>query len=87
VGIVIGMVTYALMLAPKKIVNHDYKKEEAKVVHKCALPELEELCKEKNGPVALCRCWKSANMPYCDGSHAKHNLQTGDNVGPLLITN
>ncbi len=24
-------------------------------------------------------------FPYCDGTHAKHNQETGDNVGPLII--
>lgn len=24
-------------------------------------------------------------FPYCDGSHSKHNDETGDNVGPLII--
>lgn len=24
-------------------------------------------------------------FPYCDGAHAKHNEETGDNVGPLII--
>lgn len=23
--------------------------------------------------------------PYCDGSHGKHNKETGDNVGPVVI--
>ncbi len=23
--------------------------------------------------------------PYCDGAHVKHNKDTGDNVGPLVI--
>lgn len=32
-----------------------------------------------------CRCWKSKKFPYCDGSHAKHNKETGDNVGPLIV--
>ena len=31
------------------------------------------------------RCWKSKKFPYCDGSHAKHNTVTGDNVGPLIV--
>merc|ERR1712110_482598 len=33
----------------------------------------------------FCRCWKSNKFPYCDGSHVKHNAETGDNVGPLII--
>ena len=33
----------------------------------------------------FCRCWKSNKFPYCDGSHTKHNAETGDNVGPLII--
>jgi len=33
----------------------------------------------------FCRCWKSKKFPYCDGSHAKHNEETGDNVGPLIV--
>ncbi|CAD7693231.1 unnamed protein product [Nyctereutes procyonoides] len=24
-------------------------------------------------------------LPFCHGSHTKHNEETGDNVGPLLI--
>nr|ACO15461.1 CDGSH iron sulfur domain-containing protein 2 homolog [Caligus clemensi] len=35
----------------------------------------------------FCRCWKSKKFPYCDGSHNKHNKQTGDNVGPLIVSN
>ena len=34
---------------------------------------------------SILRCWKSKKFPYCDGSHAKHNSLTGDNVGPLII--
>ncbi len=28
-----------------------------------------------------CRCWLSEKFPLCDGTHAKHNEATGDNVG------
>ncbi|CAD7681110.1 unnamed protein product [Nyctereutes procyonoides] len=32
-----------------------------------------------------CRCWTSKKFPFCDGSHPKHNEETGNNVGPLII--
>ena len=35
----------------------------------------------------MCRCWKSGTFPLCDASHVKHNKETGDNVGPLIIDN
>ncbi|KAF7265441.1 hypothetical protein GWI33_021100 [Rhynchophorus ferrugineus] len=38
-----------------------------------------------SGKAAFCRCWKSKNWPYCDGSHAAHNKETGDNVGPVIV--
>jgi len=25
-------------------------------------------------------------FPYCDGAHMKHNKETGDNVGPFVLT-
>ena len=34
---------------------------------------------------AYCRCWRSKQFPYCDGSHNEHNAKTGDNVGPLVV--
>jgi len=29
---------------------------------------------------AVCRCWKSKSFPLCDGQHAQHNKETGDNL-------
>lgn len=31
--------------------------------------------------ISLCRCWKSANFPLCDGSHK----QMDGNQGPVMI--
>ncbi|CAF0907778.1 unnamed protein product [Rotaria sordida] len=36
--------------------------------------------------VAYCRCWQSKKFPFCDATHSVWNKQTGDNVGPLIIT-
>jgi CDGSH-type Zn-finger protein len=36
--------------------------------------------------VEICRCWLSAEFPICDGAHKKHNAETGDNVGPAVLT-
>ena len=36
--------------------------------------------------IALCRCWHSDKFPYCDGTHRKINEETGDKVGPAVIT-
>ncbi|KAL7535800.1 hypothetical protein ACHAXR_010184 [Thalassiosira sp. AJA248-18] len=33
-----------------------------------------------------CRCWQSETFPLCDGSHMAHNKETGDNVGPLIVS-
>nr|QHX41470.1 CDGSH iron-sulfur domain-containing protein 2A-like protein [Halisarca dujardinii]QSX72239.1 CDGSH iron sulfur domain 2 [Halisarca dujardinii] len=63
---------------PKHIVNKKVKKEEPKVVDTV---QIEDIGDKK----AFCRCWKSKNFPYCDGSHNKHNEEQGDNVGPLKI--
>mmetsp|Transcript_9488 Transcript_9488/g.27743 ORF Transcript_9488/g.27743 Transcript_9488/m.27743 type:complete len:100 (-) Transcript_9488:415-714(-) len=41
---------------------------------------------ELDGKKVFCRCWKSGTWPLCDASHVKHNKETGDNVGPLIVT-
>lgn len=33
-----------------------------------------------------CRCWQSGTFPLCDGAHVAHNKDTGDNVGPLILS-
>ncbi|XP_055907130.1 CDGSH iron-sulfur domain-containing protein 2 homolog [Eupeodes corollae] len=60
------------------IINPSIKKHEAKVVE---MIDVEDIADK----AAFCRCWKSKNWPYCDGSHGDHNKTTGDNVGPVVI--
>jgi len=63
---------------PKNHVNHKICKQESKVVNSVDIEDIAD-------KAAFCRCWKSNNWPYCDGSHGKHNIDTGDNVGPLIV--
>jgi hypothetical protein len=67
-------------------VNKDYCKSKNKIADIISKSEINAAI-EKNDKVAYCRCWKSKTFPYCDGSHAKHNTVTGDNVGPLVFKN
>lgn len=63
---------------PKNHVNNKIKKSEAKVVDAVDIEDIAD-------KAVFCRCWKSNNWPYCDGSHGKHNTECGDNVGPLIV--
>mmetsp|Transcript_14766 Transcript_14766/g.24023 ORF Transcript_14766/g.24023 Transcript_14766/m.24023 type:complete len:112 (-) Transcript_14766:2660-2995(-) len=58
-------------------VNHCVDKSSPKVVNVCDIEDADK--------IVLCRCWKSKKFPYCDGAHVKHNEQTGDNVGPVIV--
>ncbi|EDW16215.1 CDGSH iron-sulfur domain-containing protein 2 homolog [Drosophila mojavensis] len=58
--------------------NDNIRKHEAKVVD---MIDIENIADK----AAFCRCWKTKNWPYCDGSHGEHNKNTGDNVGPVVI--
>ena len=62
-----------------QIINENIDKENSKVVTKIEL-------NKDDKPCVMCRCWKSATFPNCDGAHAKHNEETGDNVGPLIMS-
>jgi CDGSH-type Zn-finger protein len=44
----------------------------------------EQLC--AGDKKVYCRCWKSETFPLCDGAHVAHNKETGDNVGPLILS-
>ncbi|CAL1614142.1 unnamed protein product [Knipowitschia caucasica] len=62
----------------KDQVNRTIDKDSPKVVHSFDMEDI-------GSKAVYCRCWKSKKFPYCDGAHAKHNDETGDNVGPLII--
>ncbi|XP_059144183.1 CDGSH iron-sulfur domain-containing protein 2 homolog A-like [Physella acuta] len=64
------------ILKPK--VNHSIQKEDSKVVTQMDIEDIGD-------KIAFCRCWRSKKFPLCDGSHNKHNDETRDNVGPLLL--
>ncbi|KAE8912405.1 hypothetical protein PF005_g14351 [Phytophthora fragariae] len=66
-------------------VNRKVQLEKEKVVDFVSVPDVEDMIKEK-GKCTVCRCWKSKKFPFCDGAHMKHNKETGDNVGPLVLT-
>lgn len=59
-------------------INLDIKKDEPKLVDTYDVEDL-------GNKSVFCRCWRSKKFPYCDGSHAAHNKETGDNVGPLIV--
>ncbi|KOX72860.1 CDGSH iron-sulfur domain-containing protein 2 like protein [Melipona quadrifasciata] len=60
------------------LVNLNIKKDVNKVVDTVDVEDITE-------KAAFCRCWKSMNWPYCDGSHGAHNEETNDNVGPIIV--
>lgn len=62
----------------KGMVNLHVQKDNPKVVHAFDMEDLGD-------KAVYCRCWRSKKFPFCDGAHIKHNEETGDNVGPLII--
>ncbi|XP_028007325.2 CDGSH iron-sulfur domain-containing protein 1 isoform X2 [Eptesicus fuscus] len=62
----------------KTMVNLHIQKDDPKVVHAFDMEDLGD-------KAVYCRCWRSKKFPFCDGAHTKHNEETGDNVGPLII--
>lgn len=48
------------------------------------MKEMYQVSQGKKVPV--CRCWQSKKHPICDGSHNAYNKQTGDHLGPLVVS-
>jgi CDGSH-type Zn-finger protein len=86
-GLILGLCVIFLMPNPTKEgrVNTKIKLDCEKCVDSVdvEIVDIEDI----NAKKSMCRCWKSKKFPYCDGAHVKHNKETGDNVGPLIIKN
>ncbi|KAJ6651244.1 hypothetical protein lerEdw1_021158 [Lerista edwardsae] len=81
-AVVVGYYAYKKFFPKDKcsnaMVNLQIQKDNPKVVHAFDMEDLGD-------KAVYCRCWRSKKFPLCDGSHTKHNEDTGDNVGPLII--
>uniref|UniRef100_A0A8R1I4K6 ZnF_CDGSH domain-containing protein n=1 Tax=Caenorhabditis japonica TaxID=281687 RepID=A0A8R1I4K6_CAEJA len=77
-GALIGYVVGYKLAQRKARCNNLIKLDSKKVADTV---DIEDIGEKK----VYCRCWKSKNWPYCDGSHGAHNKETGDNVGPLIV--
>ncbi|XP_037694200.1 CDGSH iron-sulfur domain-containing protein 1-like [Choloepus didactylus] len=62
----------------KAMVNLHIQKDNPKVVNAFDMEDLGD-------KAVYCHCWRSKKFPLCDGSHTKHNEETGGNMGPLII--
>ncbi|KAM7063996.1 CDGSH iron-sulfur domain-containing protein 1-like [Molossus nigricans] len=62
----------------KSMVNLHIQKDNPKTVNAFDMEDLGD-------KAVYCCCWRSKKFPFCDGAHIKHNEETGDNVGPLII--
>ena len=77
-AVAVGYGIYATLKWRKGHVNACHKKDCDKVVDSVDMEDMGD-------KAVFCRCWRSQKFPYCDGAHNKHNSETGDNVGPLIV--
>jgi CDGSH-type Zn-finger protein len=52
---------------------------------KLAQKETVELDLQGTPMISVCRCWKSAKFPICDGAHKVLNSQHKSKLGPLVV--
>ncbi|XP_012061131.1 PREDICTED: probable tubulin polyglutamylase TTLL9 [Atta cephalotes] len=74
-----NIITLRFIFCPHGRVNLKVKKDIPKVVDTVDIEDISE-------KAVFCRCWRSENWPYCDGTHGRHNKECNDNVGPLIVT-
>merc|ERR1711907_50842 len=82
IGFACAMLLPALKGSSKSQINPSIEKEKEKVVNMTKASD----AYNKDGKVVYCRCWRSKTFPLCDGSHNKYNKESGDNVGPLIVS-
>ena len=72
-----GRIIYAEKRFAENKINKEIDLDSEKVVNIIDMKE--------NEKKVFCRCWLSGTFPLYDGFHQKHNEQSGDNVGPLIV--
>ncbi|CAM9744223.1 unnamed protein product [Choristocarpus tenellus] len=76
-----------VLQSPPSLVATSRSAERINTMHDLESPKVATMDAVDAGEKKVyCRCWKSDTFPLCDGNHVKHNKETGDNVGPLIVS-